>query len=197
LEYSLMMNSESSALSSLLRVDREGTVRNVEPLLGLEGKYQFAIIARDGKHNGASATIFLTILPASKCQPTFPATVQDVVYVNENEFPGSVLAQFTAEVSSSDCQLTYAIWNGTKYVNETELFMIEPTTGELKAKVSFDCEEQDRHAVREFCIAVKCRRLPKFPKTAEYFVDGHLRRIFVIHKPYIDSFLREIVRTVL
>lgn len=86
LEYSLMMNSESSALSSLLRVDREGTVRNIEPLVGLEGKYQFAVIARDGRHYGASATVFLTILPASKCQPIFPETVQDIIYVNEVVF---------------------------------------------------------------------------------------------------------------
>lgn len=82
-EYSLMMNSESSALSSLLHVDEEGSIRNVEPLLGLEGRYQFAIIARDGRHTGDSATVFLTILPTSKCQPTFPENVSNIIYVNE------------------------------------------------------------------------------------------------------------------
>ncbi|VDK80581.1 unnamed protein product, partial [Onchocerca ochengi] len=147
LEYSLMMNTESSALSSLLHVDKYGTIRNVEPLLGLEGRYQFAIIARDGQHTGASATIFLTILPTSKCQPTFPETVPNVVYVNENEFPGVTLAKFEVTVSSEDCQITYAIWNDMKYVNETELFMIDTLTGELKAKKMFDCEEHDRHAL--------------------------------------------------
>lgn len=70
----------------------------------------------------------------------------------QNEFPGSTLAQFKGEVSSSDCQLTYAIWNGTKYVNETALFKIDTVTGELKAKESFDCEERDRHAVRGFAV---------------------------------------------
>lgn len=34
-----------------------------------------------------------------------------------------------------------------KYVGETELFMIDVLTGELKAKEMFDCEENDRHAV--------------------------------------------------
>ncbi|VBB34173.1 unnamed protein product, partial [Acanthocheilonema viteae] len=146
-EYSLMMNSESSALSSLLRVDEDGSIRNVVPLLGLEGKYQFAITARDGRHTGASATVFLTILPTSKCQPTFPETVPDVIYANENEFPGSTLAKFKGVVSSEDCQVTYAIWNGVKYVAETELFIIDTLTGELKAKEMFDCEENDRYAL--------------------------------------------------
>ncbi|VDN83893.1 unnamed protein product, partial [Brugia pahangi] len=146
-EYSLMMNSESSALSSLLHVDGDGTIRNVEPLLGLEGRYQFAIIARDDRHTGASATIFLTILPTSKCQPTFLENVPNVVYVNENEFPGSTLAKFEGTVSSKDCPVTYAIWNGMKYVGETELFTIDSLTGELKAKEMFDCEENDRHAL--------------------------------------------------
>ncbi|CAG9533294.1 unnamed protein product [Cercopithifilaria johnstoni] len=146
-EYSLMMNSESSALSSLLRVDEDGSIRNVVPLLGLEGKYQFAIIARDGRHTGASAAVFLTILPTSKCQPTFPENVSNVIYVNENEFPGSILAKFKGEVSSEDCQITYAIWNGMKYVAETELFIIDVLTGELKAKEMFDCEKNDRHAL--------------------------------------------------
>uniref|UniRef100_A0A1I7VDM4 Cadherin domain-containing protein n=1 Tax=Loa loa TaxID=7209 RepID=A0A1I7VDM4_LOALO len=147
LEYSLMMNSESSALSSLLHVDDDGSIRNVEPLLGLEGRYQFAIIARDDRHTGASATIFLTILPTSKCQPTFPETVPNVIYVNENEFPGSILAKFEGIVSSKDCPVTYAIWNGKKYVGETELFTIDALTGELKAKEMFDCEENDRYGL--------------------------------------------------
>ncbi|MCP9261414.1 BMA-CDH-7 [Dirofilaria immitis] len=134
LEYSLMMNSESSALSSLLRVDKDGSIRNVKPLLGLEGRYQFAVIARDGQHTGASATVFLTILPTSKCQPTFPETVPNIIYVNENEFPGATLAKFTGTVSSDDCQITYAIWDGVKYVGETELFVIDALTAELKAK---------------------------------------------------------------
>uniref|UniRef100_A0A0R3RJR3 Cadherin domain-containing protein n=1 Tax=Elaeophora elaphi TaxID=1147741 RepID=A0A0R3RJR3_9BILA len=146
-EYLLMMNSESSALSSLLRVDKDGSIRNVVPLVGLEGRYQFAIIARDGRHAGASAAVFLTILPTSKCQPTFPETVSDVVYVNENEFPGQTLAKFEGAVSSKDCQVTYAIWDGMKYVAETDLFIIDALTGELKAKVMFDCEESDRHAL--------------------------------------------------
>lgn len=77
------MNSESSALSSLLHVDKDGSIRNAVPLFGLEGKYQFAIVARDGRHTGASANISLTILPTSKCQPTFPETVSDVIYINE------------------------------------------------------------------------------------------------------------------
>uniref|UniRef100_A0A915PYH9 Cadherin domain-containing protein n=1 Tax=Setaria digitata TaxID=48799 RepID=A0A915PYH9_9BILA len=147
LEYSLMMNSESSSLSSLLRVDKEGTISNVEPLLGLEGRYQFAIIARDGQHTGASATIFLTISPTSKCQPTFPETVPNVIYVNENEFPGQILTKFEGMAPSKDCQITYSIWNGMKYVSETELFSIDALTGELKAKKMFDCEEHDRHAL--------------------------------------------------
>ncbi|KAM3719724.1 Cadherin-23 [Dirofilaria immitis] len=147
LEYSLMMNSESSALSSLLRVDKDGSIRNVKPLLGLEGRYQFAVIARDGQHTGASATVFLTILPTSKCQPTFPETVPNIIYVNENEFPGATLAKFTGTVSSDDCQITYAIWDGVKYVGETELFVIDALTAELKAKKMFDCEKNDRYAL--------------------------------------------------
>uniref|UniRef100_A0A1I8EXD5 Cadherin domain-containing protein n=1 Tax=Wuchereria bancrofti TaxID=6293 RepID=A0A1I8EXD5_WUCBA len=146
-EYSLMMNSESSALSSLLHVDGDGTIRNVEPLLGLEGRYQFAIIARDDRHTGASATIFLTILPTSKCQPTFSENVPNVVYVKENELPGLTLAKFEGTVSSKDCPVTYEIWNGMKYVGETELFTVDALTGELKAKQMFDCEENDRHAL--------------------------------------------------
>lgn len=46
-----------------------------------------------------------------------------------------------------DCQITYAIWNGVKYAIETELFIIDALTGELKAKEMFDCEKNDRHGV--------------------------------------------------
>lgn len=81
-----MLNSDSSALSSVLHVDNDGTIRNVEPLMGLEGRYQFAIIARDDRHTGASATVFLTIRPTSKCQPTFAQTVPNIIYVNEVMF---------------------------------------------------------------------------------------------------------------
>lgn len=84
-----MMNSDSLSLSSLLNVDNEGTVRSVEPLLGLEGKYQFAIIALDRKHIGASATIFLTILPTSRCQPKFDKNIVDVLYIDEVSIYGS------------------------------------------------------------------------------------------------------------
>lgn len=77
------MNNDSSALSSLLRVDEDGSIRNLVPLFGLEGKYQFTIAARDGRHTDASATVFLTILPTSKCQPTFPESISDIIYVNE------------------------------------------------------------------------------------------------------------------
>ncbi|VDO23328.1 unnamed protein product [Brugia timori] len=149
-----MMNSESSALSSLLHVDGDGTIRNVEPLLGLEGRYQFAIIARDDRHTGASATIFLTILPTSKCQPTFLENVPNV-----NEFPGSTLAKFEGTVSSDDCPVTYAIWNGMKYVGETELFTIDSLTGELKAKEMFDCEKNDRHAVSSGLLEIRIAKL--------------------------------------
>lgn len=34
-----------------------------------------------------------------------------------------------------------------EYVVETELFIIDALTGELKAKQMFDCEKSDRHAV--------------------------------------------------
>lgn len=95
LDYSLMMNTDSAGLSSLLAVDSHGTIRNVEPLLGLEGNYQFAVIARDGKHSGASATIFLTILPTSKCQPMFAESTPTVFEVREVCRPIFCTAEFT------------------------------------------------------------------------------------------------------
>uniref|UniRef100_F1KSD0 Cadherin-87A n=1 Tax=Ascaris suum TaxID=6253 RepID=F1KSD0_ASCSU len=147
LDYSLMMNTDSAGLSSLLAVDSHGTIRNVEPLLGLEGNYQFAVIARDGKHSGASATIFLTILPTSKCQPMFAESTPTVFEVRENEEPPKLLAQFIGEVPSDECELTYAIWDGSAYVNETELFTMKTDSGELFSRKAFDYEQKNRHSL--------------------------------------------------
>ncbi|VDM45688.1 unnamed protein product [Toxocara canis] len=147
LDYSLMMNSDSAGLSSLLSVDRHGTIRNAEPLVGLEGKYQFAIIARDGKHSGASATIFLTVLPTSKCQPIFAENTPTVFEIKENVEPPKLLARFVGEVPSEECELTYAIWDGNSYVNETELFAVKTDTGELLSRKAFDYEHKNRHSV--------------------------------------------------
>uniref|UniRef100_A0A915AFR7 Cadherin domain-containing protein n=1 Tax=Parascaris univalens TaxID=6257 RepID=A0A915AFR7_PARUN len=147
LDYSLMMNTDSAGLSSLLAVDGHGTIRNVEPLLGLEGNYQFAIIARDGKHSGASATIFLTILPTSKCQPMFAESSPTVFEIKENEEPPKFLAQFIGEVPSDECELTYAIWDGNAYVNETEFFTMKTDSGELLSRKAFDYEQKNRHSL--------------------------------------------------
>lgn len=78
-----MMNADSAKLSSLLRVDERGTISNTEPLFGYSGDYQFAVIARDRRHNGASATVFLSIVPYTRCQPTFSSYTSSVFEIEE------------------------------------------------------------------------------------------------------------------
>ncbi|VDK58238.1 unnamed protein product [Anisakis simplex] len=152
LEYSLMMNSDSAALSSLLTVDHQGQIRSAEPLLGLEGDYQFAVIARDGKHNGASASVFLTILPTSRCQPTLPESTPTVFTINENQQAPTVLTHFKANLPAAksdddECELKYAIWDGFRYVNETQFFTMNALTGELSTRVAFDYETSNRYSL--------------------------------------------------
>uniref|UniRef100_A0A0N5AZF9 Cadherin domain-containing protein n=1 Tax=Syphacia muris TaxID=451379 RepID=A0A0N5AZF9_9BILA len=145
LSFSLMMNSGSEKLASVLRIDNTGTISNVEPLLGYSGEYQFAVTARDQSHSGASANVFLTIIPYTRCHPQFLPHIRDVFVMEENRPPSSLVAQLNAKVPNNSCLLYYSLLSGQEFVNNDGIFSINNISGEVVTNDSFDYEVQDRY----------------------------------------------------
>ncbi|KAK0395736.1 hypothetical protein QR680_001405 [Steinernema hermaphroditum] len=145
LTLSLMMNGLSDHLAAALHIDSLGRIITTQSLLGLDGKYQFAAIVRDGK-NSASIPISLSISATSRCQPTFSQNQSIVFFLNENNQKFEKIGVMQADTSSG-CALSYSFWNSEteKYQNTTEKFSIDAETGEITVIASLDAEESDRH----------------------------------------------------
>ncbi|TMS35441.1 hypothetical protein L596_002846 [Steinernema carpocapsae] len=145
LSYSLMMNGLSDQLTVALHVDSLGRIMTTQALLGLDGKYQFGGIARDGKHS-ASIPISLTISATSRCHPTFSVNQSFVFFIRENNKKFDVIGRMEAH-TANQCETAYSFWNSKteEYQNSTELFSIDSRTGEISVIEVLDAEESDRY----------------------------------------------------
>jgi hypothetical protein len=147
-----MMNTDSSPLNTVLSIDRQGIITNVRPLTGLDGVYQFAVIAADSDQFNTSVSVFMKILATSRCQPTIVVdqSTTNVFMITEGSSIGHMITVFNATTTGDDCIISYVIWNSDthKYTNATREFSINSQTGELKSLVIFDHEVSDRYEVR-------------------------------------------------